>query len=150
MTLSSILSETAKHYPKRVGIKFGERVLTYSEINSSASLCAGGINALSVKPGDRVAILMKNCPEYIISYFAIIRAGAVAVPINTFLTPDEVTYILNDCGCSLLIYDASFAGHEAKVKESISSLNSVMFGDIPQHDTRTPPSKWLALCPVSG
>ena len=136
MTLSSILSETAKKYPKRIGIKFGERVLTYSEINNSASLCAGGINVLSVKPGDRVAILMKNCPEYILSYFAIIRAGAIAVPINTFLTPDEVTYILNDCGCSLLIYDDSFAGHEAKVKESISSLNSVMFGDIPQHEIR--------------
>ena len=134
MTLSSILSETAKKYPKRIAIKFGERVLTYSEINNSASLCAGGMNALNVRSGDRVAILMKNCPEYIISYFAIIRAGAIAVPINTFLTPDEVMYILNDCGCSLLIYDGSFAGHEAKVKERIRSLNSVMFDDIPQHD----------------
>ena len=78
---------------------------------------------------------MKNCPEYIISYFAIIRAGAIAVPVNTFLTPDEVTYILNDCGCNLLIYDNSFAGHEAKVKKSITSLNSVMFGDIPKTET---------------
>jgi long-chain acyl-CoA synthetase len=135
LTLSSILSETAKKYPKKIGIKFGDIALTYSEIDNTASLCAGGINALGVKSGDRVAILMKNCPEYIIAYFSIIRAGAIAVPINTFLTPDEVTYILNDCGCSLLIYDDSFSGHEAKVKNSISSLNSVMFGDIPQKET---------------
>ncbi len=135
MTLSSILSETAKNYPGKIGIKFGENTFTYSDIDNSASLYAGGINALGVMPGDRVAILMKNCPEYIIAYFSIVRAGAIAVPINTFLTPDEVTYILNDCGCSLLIYDDSFAGHEAKVKISISSLNSVMFGDIPQKET---------------
>lgn len=135
MTLSSVLSDTARNHPKRVGIKFGERALTYSEIDNCASLCAGGINTLGVKSGDRVAILMKNCPEYIISYFAIIRAGAIAVPVNTFLTPDEITYILNDCGCNLLIYDNSFAGHEAKVKKSITSLNSVMFGDIPKTET---------------
>jgi len=134
VTLSSILSETAGNHPKRVGIKFGERVLTYSDINDRASLCAGGINTLGVKPGDRVAILMKNCPEYVISYFAIIRTGAIAVPINTFLTPDEVAYILNDCECSLLIYDNSFAEHEAKVKESITSLNSVIFEDIPENE----------------
>jgi len=129
------LSETAKKYPNKIGVKFGEISLTYSEIDNSASLYAGGINALGVKSGDRVAILMKNCPEYIIAYFSIIRAGAIAVPINTFLTPDEVAYILNDCGCSLFIYDDSFAGHEAKVKDSISSLNSIMFGDIPQNET---------------
>ncbi len=134
MTLSSILSETAKKHPKRVGIKFGERVLTYSEIDNNATLCAGGIKALGVNSGDRVAILMKNCPEYIISYFAIIRAGAIAVPINTFLIPDEITYILNDCGCSLLIYDDSFADHEATVKKSISSLSSVMYDDIPKNE----------------
>ena len=134
MTLSSLLSETAGNHPKRVGIKFGERILTYADMDNSASLCAGGISALEVKPGDRVAILMKNCPEYIISYFAIIRAGAIAVPINSFLTPDEVTYILKDCGCSLLIYDGSFADHEAKVKSSMDSLNSVMFDDIPEKE----------------
>ncbi len=132
MTLSSMLLETARNYPKRVGIKFEERVLSYSEIDKRATLCAGGIMDLGVKSGDRVAILMKNCPEYIISYFAIIRAGAIAVPINTFLMPDEVSYILNDSGCSLLIYDDSFADHVVKVKDSISTLNSVRIGDIPE------------------
>ncbi|UCH81696.1 MAG: long-chain fatty acid--CoA ligase [Nitrospiraceae bacterium] len=133
MTLSSVLSETAKKHPKKIGIKFRERNVTYAEMDNRAGLCAGGIYALGVGPGDRVAILMKNCPEYIIAYFSIIRAGAIAVPINTFLTPDEVIYILNDCACRLLIYDESFAGHEVRAKESIRTLNSVMFDDIPEN-----------------
>jgi long-chain acyl-CoA synthetase len=133
LTLSSVLSETARKHPGKIGIKFRERNVTYAEMDNRAGLCAGGIYALGVGPGDRVAILMKNCPEYIIAYFSIIRAGAIAVPINTFLTPDEVIYILNDCACRLLIYDESFAGHEMRVKESIRTLNSVMFDDIPEN-----------------
>lgn len=65
----------------------------------------------SVKPGDRVALWLKNRPEFVPAFFGILNAGAVVVPINNFLKPDEVSYILQDAGIDLLITDAELGAH---------------------------------------
>ncbi len=134
MTLSTLLSERAGETLKRICIKYENRRLSYLEINNLVSLVAGGLNALGLRRKDRVAILMENCPEYIITYFAIIRAGGIVVPINTFLTPDEISYILNDSICKILIYREKFLSHIDKIKRTISGLKAVNYDDIPQQD----------------
>src|ERR1039458_1019175 len=63
-----------------------------------------------VKPGDRVALWLKNRPEFIPAVFGILSAGAVLVPINNFLKPDEVNYILKDGGIDVLITDDELIG----------------------------------------
>jgi long-chain acyl-CoA synthetase len=129
------LSERAKKNAKRICFKFEDRKLSYSEVDNLVSVCAGGLKALGLKTQERVAILMENRPEYIISYFAIIRAGGVAVPINTFLTPDEISYILNDSACRILIYGDSFISHIKKIKNSTPDLKAIAFGEIPQQES---------------
>lgn len=99
-------------------------------MDSLVTLTAGGLQSLGIKTGDRAAILMGNCPEYIISYFAVIRAGAIVVPVNTFLSAREVSYIIKDSGCRVIIYGASFADHISEIKKSSEAL-PVMFNDIP-------------------
>jgi long-chain acyl-CoA synthetase len=131
MTLSALLSSRAKAIPNKVCIKFEKKRLVYSEIDKLVSETAGGLKALGLANRDRAAILMDNCPEYIISYFAILRAGGVAVPINTFLTPDEISYIINDSNCRFLIYSKPFSSHAGKVKNKILSLKAVDFGELP-------------------
>ena len=63
-----------------------------------------------MKPGDRVALWVKNCPEFVPAVFGILSAGGVVVPINNFLKPAEVSYILNDSGANVLITDAGPGG----------------------------------------
>ncbi len=132
MTLSALLSEKAKESLNKICIRFKERTITYSELDSFVNDVTGGLIALGLRNRDRVAILMSNCPEYIVLYFAILRAGGIAVPINTFLTPEEISYIINDSNCRILIYNNPFVTHIEKIKSKIPSLTSVAFGEIPK------------------
>lgn len=131
MTLSMLLSEKAKNIPERICIKFKKEKITYSEMDNLVSSVAGGLVTIGLHTKDRVAILMDNCPGYIVSYFAILRAGGVAVPINTFLTPDEISYIINDSNCRFLIYSKPFSSHAGEVRNKILSLKAVDFGELP-------------------
>ncbi len=99
-----------------------------------AGLAAGGLRALGLNNTDRAAILMENCPEYVISFFAILRAGGIAVPVNSFLTPGEISYILNDCNCRILVYGKGFSRHAEKIRDSIPGLKTVRFEEIPGQD----------------
>jgi long-chain acyl-CoA synthetase len=132
MTLSTLLSERAKSTPDKICITFEKKKFTYSAIDNLVSDIAGGLKDLGVEGRDRIAILMDNCPEYIVSYFAILRAGGVAVPINNFLTPDEIAYILNDSNCKIIIYSNSFSSHAEKIIKIIPSLKAVDFVEIPK------------------
>jgi long-chain acyl-CoA synthetase len=96
---------------------------------------------------------MDNCPEYIISYFAILRAGGITVPVNTFLTPDEISYILRDSGCKILIYSNGFTTHIEKIKNSVPELTALRFDEIPREETETlviPDSDVAVLLYTSG
>ena len=135
MTLSGLLSERAKTNRKKTYIKFEDRKMLYSEIDRFVDLCAGGLKSLGLKPQERAAILMENCPEYIISYFSILRAGCVVIPVNTLLTPGEISYILNDSSCKVLIYSSSFVQHIEKIRESIPDLRAVTYDEIPRQES---------------
>ncbi|HDH06110.1 MAG TPA: long-chain fatty acid--CoA ligase [Nitrospirae bacterium] len=134
MTLGALLSERAKNNPERICIKFEDRKLSYSGIDNRVTLSAGGLKALGLKPEERVAILMENCPEYIISYFAILRAGGIAVPVNTFLTPREISYILNDSGSEILLYSEMYSPHIEKIKSNVHRLRAFVFDQVPQQE----------------
>lgn len=74
-----------------------------------AAAAAGLCDEFGLSPGDRVAILMNNRPEYLEAQFAIWHAGLVAVPINARLHRDEVSYIVGDSGASVVMADADHA-----------------------------------------
>ncbi|MBI5739303.1 MAG: long-chain fatty acid--CoA ligase [Nitrospirae bacterium] len=131
MTLSKLLSEKAKESPAKTCLKFGGRKITYAGMDDGVSRAAGGLVALGLKAGDRTGILMDNCPEYIVSYFAILRAGGVAVPLNTFLTPEELSFILNDSGCRLLIYGSRFVPYAEILGKQVPGLIVTDFRGIP-------------------
>ncbi|MBI5098663.1 MAG: long-chain fatty acid--CoA ligase [Nitrospirae bacterium] len=138
MTLSTLLLTRAKSIPDKICITFEKKKFSYFAIDNLVTNIAGGLKALGVERRDSIAILMNNCPEYIVSYFAILRAGGISVPINNFLTPDEISYILNDSNCKFLVYNNSFSSHAEKIKKIIPSLKAVDFGEIPNIPTIPP------------
>jgi long-chain acyl-CoA synthetase len=135
MRLDEMLSETSRNLSDRVCIKFEKKKYTYSEINNQVSLLAGGLLQTELGTGERVAILMENCPEYITSYFAILRAGGIAVPINTMLTPDEISYILSDSGSRILIYSRGLSDKVERIRERNPDVDMSLFDDIPKNRT---------------
>src|SRR5262249_16583849 len=73
-------------------------------------------------PGDRVSLWLKNCPEFVPALFGILHAGATVVPINSFLKPDEVNFILGDAGSKVLVTDISTAEAWPKLKAAEPQL----------------------------
>ena len=83
--------------------------LTFRELNARCNRIAHALAQLGVAKGDRVAILMMNSASYMEIFFAIAKIGAVAVPLNWRLVPDELAFILNDSGATTLLFDGEFA-----------------------------------------
>jgi len=102
---------------------WGDLQFTYADLWSKSLWVAGHLRAEhGIRPGDRVAIWLKNCPEFVAGVFGILQAGAVVVPINNFLKPAEVNYILNDGGIEILISDAELSAHFSEFQAERKSL----------------------------
>lgn len=103
--VADFVSKSADHSPAHVAIIEGTRRTTYVGLDSAVSALAAGLVAKGIAPGERVAILIGNRTEFAVAYYGILRAGAVAVPLNTGLTADEVRYGLEHVGARLLFAD---------------------------------------------
>ena len=91
-----------------------------------------------LQPGDRVGLWLKNCPEFIFSLFGILLAEGVVVSINSFLTLDEVGFILGDCEAKVLISEASMAEGTAKLRERLPQLDVIEVESLGQAEPEVP------------
>ena len=104
MNLASAFAASVKKQPDKVALYRGESEFTYANLFEQSCAVAADLSLkFGVKPGDRVGLCLKNRPEFVTAAFGILDAGAVLVPINNFLKPDEVNYILSDGGIDVLI-----------------------------------------------
>ncbi len=78
-------------------IFFGEK-LTYRQLNQQVNTMGAALQAQGIHKGDRVALMLPNCPQFAIAYFAILRVGAIVVNVNPLYTPREIGYVLNETG----------------------------------------------------
>jgi long-chain acyl-CoA synthetase len=123
MNLAIAFSDCAQQHAQKTAIFYGEREISFVELQSQSLKVAAQLqNDFAVKPGDRVAIWLKNRPEFIASVFGILHAGAVVVPVNNFLKPAEVNYILGDGGIDVLISDAELGAHFAELSTARPQL----------------------------
>ncbi|MDL4816838.1 long-chain-fatty-acid--CoA ligase [Actinomadura opuntiae] len=106
--LTDMLRERALEQPDRVAYVAGDARLTYREFDRRADRAAAALAAAGVGPGDRVAVLDKNSPEYAEQLFGAARIGAVQVPVNYRLAPDEVAYIVNNAAAKVFIVGPEF------------------------------------------
>jgi long-chain acyl-CoA synthetase len=103
LNLGSILQASAEARPDHVAIRLGEQALGYHELDRAARGVAAGLRARGFPPGDRVALLVPNLPDFTIAYFGILYAGCTVVPLNVLCAAPEVRYFLEDSGARLLI-----------------------------------------------
>jgi long-chain acyl-CoA synthetase len=105
------LADTAARHPRAIATVFGavvagrllEASLTYAELDGLADRFAAGLQSLGVRKGDRVALLLPNCPQFVIAFFGALRAGAVIVPCNPLYTAPELRRQLADSGTETLV-----------------------------------------------
>ena len=118
--LQEILQKSAKEFPQKTAIVYGEREITYAQLDLLSNQFANSLVKLGVKKGDRVALFLPNIPQFIIAYFGILKAGAVVTAISPLHREREVEYQLNDSGAQTIVALDSLYPIIAKVKQKTS------------------------------
>ena len=123
MNLATAFAASVKKRPDKIALFWGDSEFTYATLFAqSCAVAAELAGKFGVQPGDRVALWLKNRPEFIPAVFGILGVGAVLVPINNFLKPDEVNYMLQDGGIDVLITDDELVVHQPALAAARPSL----------------------------
>jgi long-chain acyl-CoA synthetase len=130
LNLGTILQASAADRPKHVAIRMDERVLSYEQLDRAARGVATSLRARGIQPGDKIALLIPNVPEFTIAYFGILYAGGAIVPINVLAAAPEVAYFLADSEAKLLIAHPLFAA-PAKAGSDQAGVPLVLAGGDP-------------------
>ncbi len=101
--LTDIVEASARDYPDAPALQFFGRETSYRELQSQIEHAAAGLRALGVGAGDPVAIVLPNCPQHIVAFYAILRLGAVVVEHNPLYTPREMRKQFEDHGAKTAI-----------------------------------------------
>src|SRR3954449_999563 len=112
MNLVTAFAASVEKHQQKIALFWGEREYSYQELWQQSLLISEQLkHEYGIKPGDRVALWLKNCPEFVPAFFGILHAGAVVVPINNFLKPHEVNFIIADAGTDVLVTDGELGAH---------------------------------------
>jgi acyl-CoA synthetase (AMP-forming)/AMP-acid ligase II len=102
-SLLQYFKDNVKATPNRVALSFYGYDMTYQKLNQAIDQFAGGLISLGVEKGDRVALFMQNCPQFVISYFGALQAGAIVVSLNPMFKHAELEYEINDSGAETMV-----------------------------------------------
>ena len=105
MTLPEMLEEAATKFHRRTAlIYFGARI-SYGQLLEQVNRCAAGLQTLGLRKGDRLALMMPNCPQFVIAYFGALRAGAIVTATSSMYTSREAAHQWQDAGATMLIVE---------------------------------------------
>ena len=126
LTPLSFLRRSAGVYPDKTAIVHGAQRWTYKEFARDAQRLARALRASGVQPGDRVACLLPNVPAMLHAHFGVPLAGAVLVAVNTRLSAEEVRYILDHSGATMLVVDSTLTAAVDPIRDSLETVREIV------------------------
>lgn len=102
-TVCDVLQERAGEFGSQPALTFYDKTITYAELAAAVNRFASSLQARGVQKGDRVAIMLPNCPQYVIAYYGILQAGAIVTQVNPMLVERELAYLLKDSGAKMIV-----------------------------------------------
>jgi long-chain acyl-CoA synthetase len=138
ITLDEILTNGVKNFPNKYAFIFPHQKIKYKRLSFLVNKVTYVLaSKFQIKKSDKVALLLYNSPEFVITYFAVINIGAIIIPINTMLSPEEIEYILDNAKPSLLVTSTEFS----KILDNIKfPHNRIIITD----DTKKVPKEYLS------
>ena len=119
MSLGKMLAESAGQFAENIAVIHGERKITYRELNRAACALGNHLRSLGLEQGDKVALMLPNCPEFVIAYFGIQKIGGVAVTLNVQSTPYELSHLLGDSDSRCLITQGTLAKRFEEIQNEL-------------------------------
>ena len=102
-SLYDLIRASVEQYPDNVALEFFERTTTYAELGAEIERVAEGLRLLGVQKGDTVALVLPNCPQHIVAFYAVLRLGAIVIEHNPLYTPRELRHQFEDHGAKVVI-----------------------------------------------
>jgi long-chain acyl-CoA synthetase len=125
-TLPQTLEESASRFPHNTALTFLGRQISYSELNNLADRFAAALQGLGLEKGDRVALLLPNCPQYVAAFYGALRAGCTVVPTNPLYVEREVEQQLQDSGARAIITLTKFFPTVQKVRANTALAHVIV------------------------
>ena len=119
MSLGKMLAESAGKYAERVAVIHGDRKMTYRELERAACALANHLRSLGLGQGDKVALMLPNCPEFVIAYFGIQKIGGVAVTLHVQSTSYELRHLLGNSDARCLITQGALAKRFEEIRDEL-------------------------------
>jgi benzoate-CoA ligase family protein len=109
-----------------IAILYGEQSITYGQVQEGVNRCGNMLRALGVEPENRVALLMLDSPEMVYGFFGAIKIGAIPIPTNTLLRPDDYAYLLNDSRAKVVIVSEALLSNVERALPNLKYLKHVV------------------------
>ena len=126
MNIGTLLTKSARTYPRNLAVACGPRRWTYARFNERVNRLAHAFGRLGVGHGDHVAILMQNLPEMLESMFACFKAGAAAVPINFRLHANEYAFVIDHSESELVVISAEFNAPISQIRDRLPRVRHIV------------------------
>ena len=127
--IEQLIRMRVKQHPHETWLKFKDQEFSWEQVLSNIHRAANGLLALGIAPGDRVAIMMGNRPEFLWIHFAIGFIGAVSVPVNTSQRGVTLHHVLADSDSAAVIFEELLRDSVMAVKDSLPSLKATVVAD---------------------
>ena len=147
-TLADVLHRSAARFPHKLAIVCGQTRWTYAEFDRISERVAAGLAQHGIAKGARVAILARNSHAFAALRFALARLGAVLVPINFMLKPDEAAYILRHAGATMLATDSELAPVARAAAAQDTAVRDFVW--LPSEDASVPEADMLGFEALAG
>ncbi len=126
ITLKQVLEEAAKRYGGKTAIVSGERRLSYAELDEASNKVANALIKMGLGKGDRVVTLLPDTPEFIITYFGVVKSGGITVRLNPRAKIEELASFIDDCQPKVLVTESSVLGTLMPALPRFKSIKKVI------------------------
>jgi len=131
MTLGDLLRDAVERYPAHTALIHESRTWTYGEFEGAVRALGHHLRGLGIGKGDHVALMLPNCPEFVIAYFAIVNLGAVAVTLNAQSTAHELKHLLGDSDALAFITTAPAARRYEEIRDVVPTCRHLLVANGP-------------------
>ncbi len=129
ITTGELMSRNARKFPDKEALVSEERRYTYSELNDAVNRLANKLLALGLRKGDKVGIMCFNTDSFVISYFAVMKAGGMVVPLNFRVAPPEAKYMLENSESRFFIFGSEFSELARGMREQLPGIRNWILAD---------------------
>ncbi|HEU5138883.1 MAG TPA: long-chain fatty acid--CoA ligase [Bacillales bacterium] len=142
ITLNELFEQAVDRFPKHDALSFYGLTTRYQELSGQINRFASALQQDGIKKSDRIALMLPNCPQYIISYYATLKIGATVTQVNPMLVERELEFLLNDSGAeTIVIYDAVYPVLK-KIQANTAVKNVIVVSLVPNEKTFEPDRKF--------